>query len=242
MKSPIRAIGVVLGIACLVVGLSAFGGCATTGTMTAQTSVFAIQQQYNHALQVGVWYGNLESCDAPTHDPVFCSKADIVVRIKNAKDVAGPAIAAAQATVRNPQFDQSTADKIVLSANAALAVMTAITEPLEALLGQAITAGKATPLSMNAHTPEMRAWSGGDHPMVMADVSLVFVLGLINALLKLLPEGTALWLNIKADKDKLDAIAAENRNPTDDEWASLNTTTADLEAQIDANAARAQGG
>lgn len=224
----------IVAIAALVCCLSAFGGCATNAN-NPQTGVFAIQQTYNHALQVGDWYGKLESCGAPVHDPVFCSKPDVVKKIKDAKDVASPAIAAAQATVRNPAFDASTANKVTISAQAALAVLTAITVPLEELLGKAITAGKAQPVGMSASLPR---WGGESQTAV---IPLLYLLSLLSALLKVLPEGSALWTKYKADKDKIDEIVAEDRVPTDAEWAALNSETAALEASIDANAAAAGG-
>lgn len=133
-----RAVILVAAAFALVVGLAACSGCAADKPNNAQTAVFQIEQQYKHALQIAVAYDSLTLCTAPVHD-VICSDPVVVKKIKNAKDVAGPAIQAAQATVRNPQFDASTANKITLSAAAALSVLTVITEPLEALLAKAAT-------------------------------------------------------------------------------------------------------
>jgi hypothetical protein len=70
---------------------------------------------------------------------------------------------------------------------------------------------------------------------------VIYILGLLSSLLKILPTGTALWAKIKGDKDKLDQIIAEGRQPTPEEWDALNVETAALEAQIDANAEQAGG-
>lgn len=213
----------------LVLCVSAFGGCASTPN-NAKTGIFAIQQQYNHALQIGAWYGSLETCGTPTADAIFCSKPDVVTKIKQAKDVAGPAIAAAQATVRNPAFDESTASKITLGAQAALQVLTVITVPLEELLGRAITSGKAQPLSMTA----LPTYHGAP---AVAEVALLSILALLNSLLKFVPTGTALWNKYKTDRDLTQSIIDEDRVPTDEEWAQINAETASLEAEIDSNAA-----
>lgn len=238
MKRTFLAIGLIA----LVLCVSAFGGCATNGTTNAQTSVFAVQQQYNHALAIGAWYGGLANCGTEGADKVFCSKPEVVTKIKQAKDVAGPAIAAAQATVRNPAFDGTTANQITLSASAALQVLTAITQPLEELLGKAISAGKAQPVTSASMTP-LPMWDG---KVDMAALDVVALLALLSKLLELIPVGTAWWSRVKADHDTLAAIKARGEanpgdptagQPTDDEWKALNAETHTLEAQIDANAA-----
>lgn len=214
------------------------GGCAAfqTGAIKdPQTAVFAIESDYKHALAIGAWYGALPSCAAPVHDAIFCSKADIVVKIGNAKDVAGPSLKAAQATVRNPAFDESTANKIILSAQAAVATLAVITGPLEALLGQAITAGKAQPLQSAVY------YIGAMHDApALATLGLAAILALLNSLLSFLPQGVAWYTQIKADRDKVKAIVDEGREPTPAEWDELNASIAGYEAQIDENTARAR--
>lgn len=240
MKYALRTTLKIMMVTSIVMMLSAFGGCATDGPApTAQTTIYQIEQQYNHALAVGAWYGSLDDCGAPLADSILCSKADIRVKIKQAKDVAGPIIAGARATVRNPLFDQSTADRIILTAQNALAVLTVITEPLEALLNQAIQQGKAKPISAITVAPSVAALP--DVPQlpapVFADMSVLAILTLLNTLLKVIPEGTAQWLKFKQDKEKYEAIRDAGRDPTDEEWQALVDETAALEAQIDENAA-----
>jgi hypothetical protein len=230
------ALAVVTAFACV--------GCKTSGDTndpapTAQTSVLGIEQNYNHALAIGAWYGQLADCTEQPAEKPLCSTDEVRTKIKQAKDVAGPVVAGARATVRNPLFDQSTASAITLSAQNAVAVLTAITAPLEALLNQAIQQGKAKPLGASmqaspAPLPLPRANT--------ADLSVMGFLALLNLLLKVLPEGTAQWLKIKADRDKFNQIKAEGRNPTDQEWQDVIDVTTALEAQIDANAARGHTG
>ena len=63
----------------------------------------------------------------------------------------------------------------------------------------------------------------------------------LEELLTIVPQGVALWLRYKADRDGLAALYAKGADyvPTPEEWAALDTRTASLEADIDANAARA---
>lgn len=72
-------------------------------------------------------------------------------------------------------------------------------------------------------------------------LALPYIVQLLNALLSLVPEGTALWNKYNGDKTLLQQMIDEKREPTPQEWDTLNATTAGLEAQIDA-AANARGG
>lgn len=64
-----------------------------------------------------------------------------------------------------------------------------------------------------------------------------YVIQLLNALLALLPAGTALFQKYTANRAQLLAMQAQNRVPTEAEWTQLNADVSGLEAQIDAAAA-----
>lgn len=63
--------------------------------------------------------------------------------------------------------------------------------------------------------------------------ALTVLLNWLNALLALVPEGTQIWNDLQARKSLADQIIAENRNPTDAEWTSLDADVATKEALID---------
>ena len=241
LKNRARSLGLMVLCALMVIGLSAFGGCASTPS-NPQQGVFATQQAYNRALEIGAWYGELPTCGSPGADRIFCSKPDVVDKIKAAKDVASPSIAAAQATVRNPQFDASTSDKILISAQAAVAVLTAITDPLLELLNQAVEQGKAQPISTSAP-----AWMYESDAVHTASLNVVALLALFNQLLGLVPVGTAWYRRLQADRAVLEAIKQRGEDnpdnpeagqPTPGEWDALNAETRALEQRIDDNAER----
>ena len=108
----------------LVTVLSAFGGCASA-PQNAQQGIFQVKQNYELALQVAVSYDALPACTTPT-TIVVCSDTAIVKKLKQAKDVASPAVQAAENAVRDPNFDKSTTDAVVASANQAVLALTAI--------------------------------------------------------------------------------------------------------------------
>ena len=66
---------------------------------------------------------------------------------------------------------------------------------------------------------------------------IAYAIQLLNALLQLLPAGTALFEKYTANKAQLVAMKAQNRVPTDAEWTQLNADVSGLEAQLDAAAA-----
>lgn len=69
--------------------------------------------------------------------------------------------------------------------------------------------------------------------------SLPYAISLLNSLLTLLPQGSALIAKFQEDKARLQQMAAENRAPTDAEWAELDSSVKSLEGQIDVAANRA---
>jgi hypothetical protein len=60
----------------------------------------------------------------------LCREQAISNKIKTAKDVASPALKAAQAAVRDPSFDTSTANAVMAAAEQALLALTQITNTL----------------------------------------------------------------------------------------------------------------
>jgi hypothetical protein len=102
--------------------------CATTPTSNPQASVFQIKQNYELALQVAVAYDNLPPCVAGVK--AVCSEHAVKVKLKTAKDVASPAIQAAENAVRDPTFSASASQAVVSAANQAVIALTAITAAL----------------------------------------------------------------------------------------------------------------
>lgn len=112
--------------------LSAFGGCVTsttTSTLTPQAAVYQAKQNYEVALQAALLYEALPECGSAGATQLCSSKA-AKLKIKQAKDVASPSLDAAEASVRNPDFDKSTATAVIVSANAAVAALAAIVAAL----------------------------------------------------------------------------------------------------------------
>jgi hypothetical protein len=72
--------------------------------------------------------------------------------------------------------------------------------------------------------------------------ALTVLLNWLNALLAIVPTGTALWNALTARKTLAEQIIADNRNPTDAEWDQLNADTATKEAMIDSLTAARVGG
>jgi hypothetical protein len=125
MKSYIRAFA-------LVVLLCAVSAC--TGNLkptNAQNAVFeATSLEYQTALDIAIAYDSLPDCAVPSHPPL-CSSTSTVVAIKAAKDKASPAIKAAQAAVRDPNFGASNIQTAIVLAQQAVALLTAITSQLK---------------------------------------------------------------------------------------------------------------
>lgn len=108
----------------LAISLTGTGvGCAVGVTQPGQR-IYQIQSNYNAALTVAVAYKNLPGCPlAP-----ICKKADIVIDLQEADDIAAPALASAQTCVRSATCQN--ADLAVNAANTAVAALTAITSKL----------------------------------------------------------------------------------------------------------------
>lgn len=106
-------------------------GC--TGALkpdTAQQAVFeTIALQYQTALDVAIAYDSLPPCEAKPAPPL-CSTTATVKAIKAAKDQASPAVKAAEAAVRDPNFDQNNVQKAIVIAQQAVAALTEITSKL----------------------------------------------------------------------------------------------------------------
>lgn len=66
--------------------------------------------------------------------------------------------------------------------------------------------------------------------------SITYAISLLNSLLALVPEGTALFAKFNADKTLLQEMVANNRVPTEAEWNDLDASVKALEDQIDAAA------
>lgn len=108
--------------------LAACSGCSSTQTKNPQLSVYTIKQNYALALEVAVAYDNLPACVPGVK--AACSSHDVKVKLKQAKDVASPAIQAAENAVRDPTFDASTSQAVIVAANQAVIALTAITAAL----------------------------------------------------------------------------------------------------------------
>lgn len=106
----------------LVLSFLVLASCAS---MTPKQTVFQLESEYQLALTAAVAYKNLPKCGT-AGAPLVCSDAVVVAKLQQADSVAGPAIFAAQAAVRDPNFDKSKADAVLVAANQALAVLTTI--------------------------------------------------------------------------------------------------------------------
>src|SRR6185295_10200196 len=115
-------------IATLILGLT-LTACAALGPKNPQQAAFTLKTDYALALEAADAYGRLPFCDSPA-DPKICANRDVVKNIKVAKDVAKPAIDAAETAVRNPQFDKSATDAVLVGAQQALIALTKITAAL----------------------------------------------------------------------------------------------------------------
>jgi len=70
-------------------------------------------------------------------------------------------------------------------------------------------------------------------------MQITYVISLLNALLQLVPMGSALFAKFTAQKAQAEQWQADGHTPTDEEWATLHTAIAADTAAIDAGAARA---
>lgn len=125
-----RAIFVALFAIVAILAVSAGGCTKNIQPDTAQQAVFeTIALQYQTALDVAIAYDSLPPCEVEPHPPL-CSTTATVKAIKAAKDQASPVVKAAEAAVRDPNFDQSKVQAAIVIAQQAVAALTAITNQL----------------------------------------------------------------------------------------------------------------
>lgn len=105
----------------------ALSACATSKTDPQQT-IYAAKSSLITAIQVATIYAKLPRCP---NNPVPCSDQATVDNINKAANAADAAIEAAEMTVRNPQFSQSTVDASVIAAQNAVDAFTKITADLK---------------------------------------------------------------------------------------------------------------
>lgn len=115
--------------ALILATLLAATGCATA-PKNPQQAGYALRTEYAAALDAADQYGRLPFCNGPT-DPTICAKRDVVIKIKAAKDIAKPAVEAAEAAVRSPNFDKSTYDAVIVAAQQALLALGKIIPQVE---------------------------------------------------------------------------------------------------------------
>lgn len=115
--------------ASLILSLS-LAACASGGVKNPQQAGYALRTEYAAALDAADQYGRLPFCNGPT-DPTICAKRDVVIKIKAAKDIAKPAVEAAEAAVRSPNFDKSTYDAVIVAAQQALLALGKIIPQVE---------------------------------------------------------------------------------------------------------------
>ena len=113
------AIAFFLALACVIIA-----GCAVT-PHTPQQTVYQIESEYQVVLAAAVAYKHLPACGGSA--PLICADPAVVAKLQQADTTASAAIFAAQAAVRDPNFDKSKADAVLIAAEQALAVLTAIT-------------------------------------------------------------------------------------------------------------------
>lgn len=114
-----------------IVSLAGMSGCVTsttTSNLTPQAAVYQAKQNYDVALQAALLYEALPDC--ATAGSQLCSTHAAKLKIQQAKNVASPALQAAESAVRSPDFDKSTASAVIASANAAVIALSAIVAAL----------------------------------------------------------------------------------------------------------------
>jgi hypothetical protein len=103
--------------------------CNVFGTKPSnpQQAAFEVKQSYELALTIAVAYDSLPACSGAT---VLCSTTAGKAKLKQAKDVASPAVQAAENAVRDPNFSASEASAVIATAQAAVVALTAISAAL----------------------------------------------------------------------------------------------------------------
>jgi hypothetical protein len=110
-------------VLCLSVFLA---GCLSgVKSSNPQQAVFQLETGLKDAETVAVAYDSLPSCS--TGATLVCSSTNVAVQLKNAKDVAQVAVSNAEKAVRDPNFAAGGVSEAIVSAQAAVAALTAIT-------------------------------------------------------------------------------------------------------------------
>lgn len=117
-------------VCALSLGLAiAAAGCAvappTNAATSPQVAVFAFEGTYEAALVVAVAYAQLPRCSATVAMP--CSTQVVVDQIIRARNVARDSLQAAKVAVRTPGFGADVAKTAIVSAQAAVDALTALT-------------------------------------------------------------------------------------------------------------------
>lgn len=101
--------------------------CASTVPNQSPASrVFAAQADYTVMLAAAARYNELPRCGLPD-SPALCSKAAVIVKIRQADIAAAAALQTAQDIVRTPGYDQVTASSAITAAlRAILALQTTL--------------------------------------------------------------------------------------------------------------------
>jgi len=103
--------------------------CNVFGTKPSnpQQVAFEVKQSYSLALDAALAYDALPACASGI---TICSTAAGKAKVKQAKDIASPAVQAAENAVRDPNFSTSEVNAVIASAQAAVVALTAITAAL----------------------------------------------------------------------------------------------------------------
>jgi hypothetical protein len=130
VKRSIRAVSIVT---VLILSLCAFTfpGCSTVDVKNPQQAVLVAYGNYTQAAEGAAYYGTLPLCDEiPAGTYAVCANRALVLQVEVVLNGTRPIIEGAKKTVLDPKFDDSKADAVVVSAQNALAALTAITATL----------------------------------------------------------------------------------------------------------------
>lgn len=95
---------------------------------TPQQTVYSVTTSYNAAATVIIAYKALPPCGQPT-SPILCSKADVIVKLKQADSAAYTALVEAGKVARMEGAGANAATALA-AANGAIAALTSITASL----------------------------------------------------------------------------------------------------------------
>jgi len=103
-------------------------GCATQQT-NPQATIYQTKASFDLALNAVITYDRLPPC---VHNgPKLCSDASVTQKLQQAAQVANTAINAAEASVRDPNFDKSKAEALNIAAQNAVIALTSILATLQ---------------------------------------------------------------------------------------------------------------